>query len=53
MNGHPDFWKQDGSWEFEGSVHFKNGNTKGEQKFEANNFGELFNKIANFCLNEL
>lgn len=53
ISGYPDPWKSDGSWKIEGSVQFKNGNTRGEQRFESNNFGELLNKIANFCLNEL
>ena len=32
-----------------GYVEFKNGETKGEQKFEAGSLGELFVKIHGFC----
>lgn len=32
-----------------GSVKFVNGDTEGEQKFEANTLAELYNKIAVFC----
>lgn len=34
----------------DGSVHFVNGKTEGEQKFEASNLTELFEKIRDFCL---
>jgi hypothetical protein len=32
-----------------GTVEFVNGETKGEQTFEAEGLGELFVKIHNFC----
>lgn len=39
----------DNNWYFRGNVEFRNGNTKGEQKFEKNSFDELYIAIANFC----
>lgn len=33
----------------DGLVRFQQGNTKGEQKFEANSFPELLMKIQQFC----
>jgi len=35
--------------EFCGHVNFKKNNTEGTQRFTANNFGELYEKIAEFC----
>ena len=32
-----------------GAVKFKNGNTRGEQEFTADNLTELFIKIQRFC----
>lgn len=32
-----------------GVVEFQNGNTKGEQKIEAQNLGELIEKVYKFC----
>ena len=43
------FSKQDGVWEFSATIAFKNGNTKGEQKIEGDNFSDLFTKLAAFC----
>ena len=37
-------------WSFTGSVEFENGNTRGEQKFEASSLGELYLKIGQFCM---
>lgn len=37
-------------FKFFGFVQFKNGQTEGTQRFRANNFGELYEKIANFCI---
>jgi len=37
-----------GGWYYMGSVEFKNGNTKGEQKFEADNFSALIRKMEAF-----
>ena len=39
----------DGKIEIEGKVKFQQGNTKGEQKFTANSFPELFMMIQQFC----
>jgi hypothetical protein len=38
-----------GTFSFSGSVKFKNGSTEGTQNFEANNLGELYMKVAEFC----
>lgn len=40
----------DGEFNIYGSVEFKNGNTEGKQRFRANSLGELFEKIAKFCM---
>lgn len=34
---------------FEGTVEFKNNNTKGEQKFEGKNLADVFMKVKAFC----
>lgn len=34
---------------FRGHVDFKKNNTEGTQRFTANNLGELYTKIAEFC----
>lgn len=34
-----------GNWNFTGKVEFSNGNTKGEQKFEGENFDHVVLKI--------
>ena len=39
-----------GGFRFTGSVEFKNDNTEGTQKFKADNLGELYVKIQNFCM---
>lgn len=39
-----------GGFRFTGSVKFENGNTEGTQNFEADNLGELYVKIQNFCM---
>lgn len=36
-------------FKFRGRVEFKNDKTEGVQHFEASNFGELYEKIAEFC----
>ncbi len=36
-------------FEFRGHVDFKKNNTEGVQRFTANDLGELFEKIAEFC----
>ena len=41
---------EDADFEFFGYVEFKNGQTEGTQRFRANNLGELYEKIANFCM---
>ena len=38
-----------GTIEIEGKVKFQQGNTRGEQKFNANSFPELFMMIQQFC----
>lgn len=35
--------------EFRGRVDFEKNNTEGTQRFTANNLGELYEKIAEFC----
>ena len=39
-----------GGFNFTGHVEFKNGNTEGTQNFKADNLGELYVKIQNFCM---
>lgn len=39
-----------GGFRFSGNVNFENGNTEGTQNFEADNLGELYVKIQNFCM---
>ena len=51
MFGSPDVWKDDGSWEFSAVIEFKRGNTKGEQKILASDMAELYEKVAEFCMN--
>lgn len=36
-------------FEFRGHVDFEKNNTEGTQRFTANNLGELYEKIAEFC----
>ena len=36
-------------FEFRGHVDFEKNNTDGTQRFTANNLGELYTKIAEFC----
>jgi hypothetical protein len=36
-------------FEFRGHVDFERNNTEGTQRFTANNLGELYEKIAEFC----
>ena len=36
-------------FEFKGHVDFEKNNTEGTQRFTANNLGELYEKIAEFC----
>ena len=35
---------------FSATIYFENGNTRGEQEIEANNFFELYQKVYNFCM---
>lgn len=35
-------------WRYTGTIEFENGNTKGEQKFSAENFGALLKKMELF-----
>lgn len=37
-----------GKWTYTGTIEFQNGNTKGEQKFDAENFGGLLKKMEIF-----
>ena len=47
-----DFWG-DGKWRASGTVAFKNGDTKGEQKFKGNTFDEVVAGIKLFIQSEL
>lgn len=47
-----DYWSR-GNWEARGTVYFKNGDTKGEQKFIAPTFDEVVSKIKQFIEIEL
>lgn len=40
----------DGKFVFFGRVVFENGDTTGEQKFNGKDLGDVFNKIAEFCV---
>lgn len=42
-------WFTKGKFLVRGSVKFQNGNTTGEQNFEADNLSELYMKIQRFC----
>lgn len=42
-------WLTKGVFLVRGSVEFKNGNTTGEQRFEAETLSELYMKIQQFC----
>lgn len=37
-----------GRWKYSGTIGFKNGNTEGEQKFQADDFGALLTKMEKF-----
>lgn len=37
-----------GSWSYNGSIEFQNGNTKGEQKFSGPDFASLLKKMETF-----
>lgn len=38
----------DGTFSFTGSIEFKNGDTEGTQKFSADDFGSLIQKMESF-----
>ena len=42
---------EDGEMEFRGTVYFRNGDTRGEQEIKGNNFADLYEKVAKFCMN--
>ena len=42
-------WLTKGMFFVSGSVEFKNGNTTGKQRFEAETLSELYIKIQQFC----
>ena len=45
----PNVWDSSKGWEFEATVRFKNGDTKGEQKITGKDFEELCVKLSEFC----